>query len=350
MAPVALEDVSRVARAASEALAPAERASAVLEALRAVVPFDHAEIAAVDPFDGSRRLLANVGYSDDMLDHFHGPEFDEEIRSLDMHETGYPVRMRDVPGDALAVRTIAEKLVPAGYTEGMTMCLRTESGRETGLLNLSTSDARHPSDAERDAVSALCPTLANVADATQSARFLVSLLEPGAFAIALSRDGAVTPLDGISTHPLLSADAQLPRLAHAIIGRDGRRSTRFLWPAGDRCWHRVGVTPCQSDGPGGCDAIVTVQAETIVIELTRRELEVLTMLTSGWSNAEIGSRLWISPRTVGTYVEGILAKLSVPTRAAAAARAVVEGLIVPLEALADESSARSAAERRRATT
>ena len=73
-------------------------------------------------------------------------EFDEEIRSLDMHETGYPVRMRDVPGDALAVRTIAEKLVPAGYTEGMTMCLRTASGRETGLLNLSTSDARHPSD------------------------------------------------------------------------------------------------------------------------------------------------------------------------------------------------------------
>ncbi len=347
MALGALEDVTRVARAASEPLAPVERANAVLEALRCVVPFDHAEIAAIDPFDGSRRLLANAGYSDDMLTHFHGPEFDEEIRSLDMHETGYPVRMRDVPGDALAVRTIAEKLVPAGYAEGMTMCLRTESGRETGLLNLSTSDARHPSDAERDVVAALCATLANVADATLSARFLVSLLEPGAFAIALSCDGAVTPLVGIATHPLLSADAQVPRLAHAIIGRDGRCTTRFLWPAGDRRWHRVGVTPCLSDGPGGCEAIVTVQAETIAIELTRRELEVLTMLTSGWSNAEIGSRLWISPRTVGTYVEAVLAKLSVPTRAAAAARAVAEGLIVPLEALADD---RSAADRRRATS
>jgi DNA-binding CsgD family transcriptional regulator len=337
----ALKDIARVARAATEPLAPPDRAAAVLEALRSVVPFDHAEISAIDPFDGSRRVLANEGYAEEMLNHFHGEQFEEEIRSLDMHETGYPVRMCDVRGDALAVRTIAEMLRPAGYNGGLTMCLRTASGRETGLLNLSTSDARHPSDAERDVVSALCSTLANVADATQSARFLVSLLEPGAFAVALSRDGAVTPLPGVATHPLLDADARLPRLAHAIIGRDGGRSTRFLWPAADRRWYRVGITPCPSDGPGGRDAIVTVQADTIAIELTRRELEVLTMLTSGWSNAEIGSRLWISPRTVGTYVEGVLAKLDVPTRAAAAARAVAEGLIVPLEALVDEATARA---------
>ena len=342
MGSVAYEDVARVARAATEPLAPADRAAAVLEALHDVLAYDHAEIAVFDPFDGTRRALANVGYSEEMLTHFHGPQFDEEIRSLNMHVTGYPVRMRDVPGDALAVRTIAEMLVPAGYSEGMTMCLRTSSGRETGLLNLSTSDKRHPSDAERDVVSALCSTLANVADATQSARFLLSLLQPGAFAVALSRDGAVTPLAGVATHPLLDAGAHLPRLAHAITTRDGRQSTRFLWPADDRRWHRVGITPCRSAGLAGCDAVLFVEAETVAIELTRRELEVLTMLTSGWSNAEIGSRLWISPRTVGTYVESVLAKLGVPTRAAAAARAVADGMIVPLEALADEAASKRA--------
>ena len=109
---------------------------------RCVVPYDHAEIAVLDPFDGGRRGLANVGYAEHMLTHFHGPQFEDEIRSLNMHVTGYPVRMRDVPGDCLAVRTIAEVLVPAGYREGMTMCLRTSSGRETGLLNLS--DVRRP--------------------------------------------------------------------------------------------------------------------------------------------------------------------------------------------------------------
>ena len=57
-----------------------------------------------------------------------------------MFETGEPRRMRDVPGDKLAVRTIAEFLLPAGYREGLTMALRTEDGRVTGLLNLSTDD------------------------------------------------------------------------------------------------------------------------------------------------------------------------------------------------------------------
>jgi DNA-binding CsgD family transcriptional regulator len=208
---------------------------------------------------------------------------------------------------------------------------------------MSTSDARHPTDEARDVMSALCPTLANVADATQSARFMVSLLGPGSFAVALSREGAVTPLVGVETHPLLDAGALLPRVAHTIAQRDGRRSSRFLWPADDRRWYRVGITPCRSEGLDGCDAVVTVGAETIAIELTRRELEVLTMITSGWSNAEIGSRLWISPRTVGTYVESLLAKLEVPTRAAAAARSVAEGLIVPLEALADEMTSRGRA-------
>ena len=82
----ALEDIARVARAATEPLAPADRAAAVLEELGRIVPFDHAEIAAVDPFDGSRRLLANVGYADELLNHFHGPQFEEEIRSLDMQQ------------------------------------------------------------------------------------------------------------------------------------------------------------------------------------------------------------------------------------------------------------------------
>ena len=49
------EDIARVARAATEPLAPADRAAAVLEELRNIVPYDHAEIAVLDPFDGRRR-------------------------------------------------------------------------------------------------------------------------------------------------------------------------------------------------------------------------------------------------------------------------------------------------------
>ncbi|MFF7177650.1 LuxR C-terminal-related transcriptional regulator [Streptomyces sp. NPDC008121] len=60
--------------------------------------------------------------------------------------------------------------------------------------------------------------------------------------------------------------------------------------------------------------------------LSPRELEVLGELTGGRTNREIAGRLHIAPRTVATHVEHILAKLDLPNRAAAAARAAAWGL------------------------
>jgi DNA-binding CsgD family transcriptional regulator len=61
--------------------------------------------------------------------------------------------------------------------------------------------------------------------------------------------------------------------------------------------------------------------------LTERELDVLRQLGSGATNQEIADRLFISARTVQTHVANILAKLNVPSRAAAASLAEREGLI-----------------------
>ncbi|MFD4999583.1 helix-turn-helix transcriptional regulator [Streptomyces buecherae] len=60
--------------------------------------------------------------------------------------------------------------------------------------------------------------------------------------------------------------------------------------------------------------------------LSPRELEVLAHLTTGRTNREIAERLYVTPRTVGTHIEHILAKLDLPNRAAAAARAVAWGI------------------------
>ncbi|OEJ97213.1 helix-turn-helix transcriptional regulator [Streptomyces thermolilacinus] len=60
--------------------------------------------------------------------------------------------------------------------------------------------------------------------------------------------------------------------------------------------------------------------------LSPRELQVLAELTTGRTNREIAERLYITPRTVGTHIEHILAKLDVPNRAAAAARAAAWGI------------------------
>ena len=56
--------------------------------------------------------------------------------------------------------------------------------------------------------------------------------------------------------------------------------------------------------------------------LTPREAELLSLLTEGLSNRELGQRLFISQATVKTHLAHIYAKLGVETRAAAIATAI----------------------------
>ncbi len=62
-------------------------------------------------------------------------------------------------------------------------------------------------------------------------------------------------------------------------------------------------------------------------DLSDRELEVLKLVASGLSDAEIAERLVLSPHTVHRHVANIRTKLRLPSRAAAAAHAARLGLI-----------------------
>jgi len=61
--------------------------------------------------------------------------------------------------------------------------------------------------------------------------------------------------------------------------------------------------------------------------LTERELEVLSLLVEGLSNAEIADRLVVSVATAKFHVRGILSKLGVSSRTEAVAMALQQNLI-----------------------
>lgn len=60
--------------------------------------------------------------------------------------------------------------------------------------------------------------------------------------------------------------------------------------------------------------------------LTEREVDVLKLVARGLTNHEIGERLYISERTVGTHISNILGKLHLANRTQAALYALREGL------------------------
>ena len=64
-------------------------------------------------------------------------------------------------------------------------------------------------------------------------------------------------------------------------------------------------------------------------ELTPRELEVLTLVGSGLSNAEIAERLVLSPLTAKTHVSRVMMKLAAHDRAQLVIAAYEGGLVTP---------------------
>jgi HD-GYP domain-containing protein (c-di-GMP phosphodiesterase class II) len=112
-------------------------------------------------------------------------------------------------------------------------------------------------------------------------------------------------------------DAAHELRAEARAGRlDGEAVEAVLGIAGHRMERRI-------ERPGG---------------LTRREIEVLCLIARGCSNRDVAARLVISPKTAGTHIEHIYAKLGISSRAEAGLFAVQHGLLPEAPSDADQAA------------
>ncbi|MFV0435169.1 MAG: response regulator [Leucobacter sp.] len=76
-----------------------------------------------------------------------------------------------------------------------------------------------------------------------------------------------------------------------------------------RALDRVAAGGTALDGEVVARLVGAARTTSVLDTLTPRELEVLSLMAQGWSNAAIGRRLFLSARTIETHCGGIFAKL-----------------------------------------
>jgi DNA-binding CsgD family transcriptional regulator len=74
-------------------------------------------------------------------------------------------------------------------------------------------------------------------------------------------------------------------------------------------------------------AFVFNEVECTRLNISKRELEVLELMASGYSNAEIGEKMFLSANTIKTHAANLFEKLEVKRRIQAIERAKQLGLL-----------------------
>jgi DNA-binding CsgD family transcriptional regulator len=135
---------------------------------------------------------------------------------------------------------------------------------------------------------------------------------------------ALHPLEGEGQHLRASRERSLS----AVRGHLGDAAFAAAWDAGRALPPEQGMAEALDPGDvaGAPVAPPPSPDPAAALGLTPREGEVLRWLVQGLSDREIAEELFISPRTVQGHVAGLLAKLGLASRAAAAAYAVRYGL------------------------
>lgn len=315
--------VSRIAAVTASAEPVRDQAEEVLDEVHRIFPFDAAMLSCVDAVHSSRtHALASRGYAPEYSEYLVGEDWHAEcVAPFGIPRNGWPCREADLPVDPMSLDGIIKGRA-LNLNEGLLSGLVNSAGRHTGFLMLSWSQNVAPPEETCALIGQIAEAVANMIDPLRSARYLASTLDGDTSAAALLSDSTVVPLRGTALPSFLSSEALLPVIVEK--GLNGRDGNGFLWPAPGGGWLICRVYHCEDD------MTVYVSREVDeVYDLTHRELEVLSALADGCSNAQIAGRLWITTRTARAHVEHILQKLGVSTRAGAVARAVSEGLRLP---------------------
>jgi DNA-binding CsgD family transcriptional regulator len=326
------EVASEVTRIASMPASPQERAEALLEPLRRVVPFAGAWLSLLDPELREQPPLVSYGYPDALTRYGSGPAGVAEIERLGLQRRRGAFRHGDLDLRAVEFHSWREYLAPAGFRGGLSAALVTPDGRYLGVLALTTDTADHPTPAARDLIGAISSTIAWAVDPMRLISAAAMVIHDAQAAVVLTRAGSVLPVPGLPGHPLLDEGSAVLAVAAPVMAAHGDYAT-FLCPraAGDSPGEvRVTVLGCAEQPPHYLTCAVVVSPPGDTHGLNQAELEILGQLIEDWPIRRIAVAMAADEREVRAAVTSIQDKLAAPSCAVATMRALRQGTYIPV--------------------
>ncbi|MEV4640612.1 LuxR C-terminal-related transcriptional regulator [Actinoplanes sp. NPDC049548] len=316
----------------------AERAEAVLRALRPVMAIDAACVTLLRPDRRRQPPLVSFGYPGPVVEHLATPDFLGSVEQLGLHRYRLPLRVMDLPQPAAEIPGWADYMAPAGFGEGIGVPLHTADGRYLGVLATHTYSRTPVSDATRELLAGLAPLIAHALDPMRTVSALAGLVGDALAGVVLTQDDTLAPVPGLPGHRLLTRGS--PVLAEvAACYTDGDSQATFHVPQSRQepaRYLRATMLACPDQPPHHVSAVVVLRPPDDLHQLDRREMTVLGLLVAGWPTAQIAARLRVSVLSVHAILDQVRSKLGTRSTAAAVMRAADRGLYLPPALVQDQ--------------
>lgn len=261
---------------------------------------------------GRHPVLVNIGYPVEVVGFIASTYAAECPGHAYVLTHPQATRFIDLPFDIRETRTYREALQPHGFKEGITLPLtgRTSSHAHPGFVALSSKATRPLDEASQLALTMIAGELAD-------------LIDPDMQRCTIRAD-IVVGVDGGSVHERFGtlADAALSNLdirGVAEMARKGQ-SIGIRHRGMDGQWWQIEPLVRSRD------TLIRMMRVSDFCGLTARELDVVGLLSRGWSNQQIASALSISIRTTRSHVESVLRKTVSRNRTALAHQAIHNSL------------------------
>ncbi|WP_405767739.1 LuxR C-terminal-related transcriptional regulator [Streptomyces sp. NBC_01538] len=318
---------TRVLAEAAYAAGARDRREAAMTVLRLLAPVTHSDAGALllwDPMTRAHRALAVVTYGDATVAAL-GDRYAASAENRPVRERRLPMRIDDMPGDYRLSPMYREVLRPAGFEDGMTACLVSDSGVYTGMLHFSAAVRGAFHDDATELLEALTPALARMCDVARR-QTTGCAIPSGANATLIDHTGRAWAVESCAP-ALAPTQPGFTGFLHRFIASPQVAATGLQ--ASSEGWLALQVLKV-ADPLGRREPAVLVQelpTARLPHSLSPREYDILNGMAAGFSNQQLASQRDVSLRTVTTHVERILHKMGQPSRAGAVASALREGIL-----------------------